>query len=266
MPTIYCTDIKDEGTLTLTTLVSTHLWHICQLLHGKISIAPFKWHISRLLPFTDLKSQKLLPYYEQHKHVTQSWDEKQQHKTCNAQDDELCVALRSYIVQGNNIIRIIISIVHLGWRIVNEAAANPRTQSSSWVTGMYTSIRCHVHTVRLFIYLLRPWHRSSQWCRIIFRFHVGCRCCFAQAGHSKQKTHFYCNILDAFWRILWSPIRFCLATGPFMEIFLHFLLICRGHTFKNVLEINPFVSFFTLNPTEYIQLASGKTQFTTKDK
>lgn len=49
--------------------------------------------------------------------------------------------------------------------------------------------------MQLFIYLPRPRHSSSQWCGTIFRFHVGCRCCSTQPGHSKQKSVF----TAAFW-------------------------------------------------------------------
>lgn len=48
-----------------------------------------------------------------------------------------------------------------------------------------TSCR-HRHRARFFIDLARPRRSSSQWCTSIFRFHVGCRCCSAQAGHSKH--------------------------------------------------------------------------------
>lgn len=48
--------------------------------------------------------------------------------------------------------------------------------------------RRHRHRARFFIDLARPRRSSSQWCASIFRFHVGCRCCCALAGHSKHNA------------------------------------------------------------------------------
>lgn len=84
-----------------------------------------------------------------------------------------------------------------------------KSGSGEPLNTVHSSFPLFTHTLtesQLFIYLLRPQHSSSQWCRSIFRFDVGCRCCSTQPGHSKQRSVFTDTSTNSYPINLWSPV------------------------------------------------------------